>query len=343
MFVSVNGGTSHDPPEKSSSTFGIAIASENREINFVVLLVPDSGTDSDSLIRSTAIAVAREMGMDGTLLEWPVDTTVLLTVDYECDYGTALEENTFEALEHTDWLVSMLERFDVPLTCFVQTEVLNEKPERVEELRSADVPVSFHPHSHTHRSRNESDLDFEIRKSTSDYQDFFGSKPSGYRFPNGNVRPIDYERLAEYEYEFDASVFPSWRPGHFDNRNAVTRPQYFGEYDLFEIPFTVYSETIRVPTALSYCRLIGRPFTELLVRRPPSVVIFNIHMHDLVNPPAFEELSRFYRAVYSRNAPGKPHLETVLTKFRDIGLSFGQIDDIHVALEAGRGDDRELL
>lgn len=276
------------------------------------------------------------MGNDGTTLDWPADSTVYMTVDYECDYGTALEENTFEALEYTDWLVSLLERLDVPLTCFVQTEVLTERPERVEELRDADVPVTFHPHSHTHRPRDETDLDFELQRSTSEYREFFRSRPNGYRFPNGNVRPADYKLLAEYDYEFDASVFPSWRPGHFDNRDAITCPQYFEEYDLYEIPFTVYSETIRVPTTLSYCRLLGRPFTKLLVRRPPPAVILNIHMHDLVNPPAFRNLPRFYRVIYSRNSPGKPHLEYVLSAFREIGYSFRLIDDLHMELTDAR-------
>lgn len=276
------------------------------------------------------------MGNNGTTLELPADSTVYLTIDYECDYGTALTENTFEALEHTEWLVSLLERLDIPLTSFVQTEVLTEKPERVEELRAADVPVTFHPHSHTHRPRDEADLDFELRRSTNEYREFFGRRPTGYRFPNGNVLPTDYELLAEYDYEFDASVFPSWRPGHFDNRNEITRPQYFEEYDLYEIPFTVYSETIRVPTALSYCRLLGRPFTELLVRRPPPVVILNIHMHDLVNPPAFRNLPWFYRMIYSRNSPGKPHVEYLLSAFRERGYSFGVVDDIYRELTEPR-------
>lgn len=56
----------------------------------------------------------------------------------------------------------------------------------------------------------------------------------------------------------------------------------------------MYSDAVRVPTALLYCRLLGRPFTELLCRLPPGAVIFNVQMHDLVNPPAFADLSPFY-------------------------------------------------
>lgn len=262
-------------------------------------------------------------------VNWPESSVVYLTVDYECDYGTALSENTYGALEETPWLVSLLERLDIPLTCFVQTEILEERQEAVEELRQAEFPVSFHPHSHTHQPREHTDVAKEVAKSTAVYEDFFGRSPDGYRFPNGNVKPQDYKVLSESGYAFDASVFPSWRPSHFDNTNAPTIPQYLPEHRLYEIPFTVYSDVVRIPTALSYCRLLGTPFTELLLRRPPQVVVFNIHMHDLVNPLAFSELSRFYQGIYARNADAKPILERVLSQFQSAEYEFKQIDDAY--------------
>lgn len=269
-------------------------------------------------------------------LGWPTTNQVYLTVDYECDYGTALAENTFDALEHTDRLVDILESLDVPLTCFIQTEVLDAKPDEVEKLRGAGVDVAFHPHSHTHKPRDETDVEREVAQATEAYEDFFGTSPTGYRFPNGNIWAEDYGSLADHGYEFDASVFPSWRPGHFDNRDASLTPAYLPEYELFEIPFTVYSETVKIPTALSYCQLIGQPFTELLLRRPPSTVIFNIHMHDLVNPVAYKRLSPFYRAVYSRNSDGLSLLRRVLERFEQADYQFGQLDDLYDSLATTR-------
>lgn len=277
---------------------------------------------------------ATSAGTDYSTIDraWPDDQMFFLTIDYECDYGTALAENSYEALSHTEAVVDLLQRLDVPLTCFIQTEVLEEAPEEVEHLRNAAIPVSFHPHSHTHRPRETADTEDEIQTSAARYQDFFGQGPTGYRFPNGNIRPCDYQLLAEYGYEFDASVFPSWRPGHFDNTAAATNPQYLPEYELYEIPFTVYSDRVRIPTALSYCRLLGRPFTELLCRRPPRVVIFNIHMHDLVNPTSFERLSRLYRGIYSRNENGLALLETVLRRFTEREFEFARLDELHATL-----------
>jgi len=275
-----------------------------------------------------------ETGRTRRDLAWPTEPTFFLTIDYECDYGTALEENTYEALQHTEEFVDLIERFDVPLTCFIQTEVLDEAPEEVERLRNASVPLAFHPHSHTHKPRERTDIEGELRRSLEVYREFFGHSPSGYRFPNGNIRSQDYQLLTEYGFKFDASVFPSWRPGHFDNTSAPTNPQYLPEYDLFEIPFTVYSNRLRVPTALSYCRLIGRPYTELLCRRPPTTVIFNIHMHDLVNSPSFDDLSKFYQGIYSRNTNGLKILASVLKRFEAHEYEFSRIDYLHNSLRA---------
>lgn len=265
---------------------------------------------------------------------WPPEPTFYLTIDYECDYGTALSENTYRALEYTAAFVDLLEQYDVPLTCFVQTAVLDEAPEEVERLREADVPVSFHPHSHSHAPRDRADVDWELETSAERYREFFGEDPVGYRFPNGNVRAADYRLLDEYGFEFDASVFPSWRPGHFDNTSSPTNPQYLPEYDLYEIPFTVYSDRVRIPTALSYCRLLGRPSTEVLCRRPPQAVIFNVHMHDLVNTSSFDRLSPFYRAIYARNTDGFGIVESVLSRFRDRDVRFSRIDELHAELRS---------
>jgi len=284
-----------------------------------------TSTDSDS---------DRTPGQRRTV-EWPRPESFYLTLDLECDFGTALSENTYQAVEAVDQLVALLEERDTPLTCFVQTELLDAKPGVVENLRNCGVDVRFHPHSHTHRRREQAAVDAELQRSTDRYRAFFGGEPVGYRFPNGNVREADYRLLADHGYEFDASIFPSWRPNHFDNTGAPTLPQYLAEYDLFEIPFTVYSDRLRIPTALSYNRLLRRPFDWLLTRRPPPVVIYNIHMHDLVTPESYDELPALYKLVYGTNDRGFELLAQVLDAFFAAGYSFGTIDEVHKQLRAG--------
>lgn len=268
---------------------------------------------------------------------WPAENQVYLTLDLECDFGTALEENIYEAARHTGRLADLIEQQEVPLTTFVQTELLNECPEAVEELRSCTSLVSFHSHSHTHRKRESTSIRDEIETSTKRFTSFFGDSPKGYRFPNGNVRDKDYRLLAASGYQFDASVFPTWRPRHFNNVRASTSPLYLKSVDLFELPFTV-SRFARIPTGLAYCRLFGRPFTYFLTRSPSSTVVFNIHMHDLYTPETIRELPSVYRAIYSRNDHGFTLLQKIITRFREAGYTFDTLDNAHKQLRTQRTD-----
>jgi len=252
-----------------------------------------------------------------TPLEWPFRDSIFLTLDFECDFGTALSENYFEAVDYVSELRQSLEQFDVPLTCFVQTELLEDRPEAVETLRNANVPVRFHPHSHSHKRRENSSIPRE----------YFDESPTGYRFPNGNIKDGDFQLLSRHGYSFDASVFPSWRLGHFNNTHEPTIPSYRENFDLYELPFTVFSDRIRVPTTLSYCQVIGRPYTHALLRNPPSVIILNIHMHDLVKPSTISELPLHYRFLYSRNPNGLSLLNQLLTTFQQKDYKFKTLDD----------------
>lgn len=265
---------------------------------------------------------------------WPTPETVYFTLDLECDFGTALPRNTYEAVEHIETLATLLETTDTPLTCFLQTEVLTERPEAVERLRSSDVPVEFYPHSHTHSKRDQTSVRQEIQASTESYTEFFDHQPEGYRFPNGNIREIDYRHLESYGYQFDASIFPTWRPGHFENTDAPAVPTYMDEFDLFELPFTILSSLAPIPTGLSYCRLLGRPFTYSLTNFAPSVIVFNFHVHDLVTPATVTELPPLYRFVYSRNNHGFSLLRELLEAFDKAGYTFDTLGTAHEQLRA---------
>ena len=266
------------------------------------------------------------------VLDWPSKNRVYLTLDLECDYGTALNWNTYEALDAVDRLVELLEELAIPLTCFVQTEVLDERPDAVETLRNSTVETEFHPHSHKHSRRERTTVRDEIERSTRRYRDFFDAPPLGYRFPNGNVKPRDYRQLAEYGFRFDASVFPTWRPGRFNQLTSATEPRYLAEYELFELPFTVYTDLVRIPTALSFCRLLGRPFVTALSRRPPPVLVFNVHMHDLVTPASHADLPLPYRLVYARNDNGFYILERLLRSLSRSEYRFETIGEAYTAL-----------
>jgi len=273
-------------------------------------------------------------GVDARPLSWPSHDAVYVTLDLECDYGTALDTNTYEALDAVPRLVSVLEQYDVPLTCFVQTEVLDERPTVVDTLRDAAVPISFHAHSHSHRPRAQTDMPTEVRRATNRFESFFGCQPAGYRVPNGHIESPDYRSLADHGYAFDASVFPTRRPGLFDNSDRPRCPTYLPGVDLFELPFTVLSPYVPIPTALSYHRVLGRPFGFVQRHFRPRPTVFNVHMHDLVTPDRFADLPRRYRFVYGRNDRGFSLFEQTLAEWRRRDLEFGRLDDVVDALQS---------
>lgn len=266
------------------------------------------------------------------LLGWPDDRMVYLTLDLECDYGTALSDNTYEAAKRTRELSDILERFDVPLSVFLQTEVIEAAPEAITGLAEATVPVEFHAHSHTHPRRGEADAAYEIAESVRRVRDQFGTTPIGYRFPNGESTDGDYRRLATEDVAFSATSFPSWFPGRFNNSSAPMIPSRHLPTDVVELPFTVYSPRARVPVSLSYIKLLGRGFGWLTTQYPPNAIVFDMHMHDFFVPSAYSELSRPYQAVYARRMRDGPKVfERFVETMKRQGYEFGLMSELYQA------------
>ncbi|SDK15595.1 Polysaccharide deacetylase [Halovenus aranensis] len=266
--------------------------------------------------------------------EWPIDKQVFLTLDLECDYGTAIQENTYEAARETPKLASILEQYDVPLSCFLQTELLERSPRAVEGLEDAGVPVEFHAHSHTHPSRDKADVEYEIQESVTRIRSRFNNDNIGFRFPDGAADPGDYSVLSEHGIPFSASLFPSWRPGRFNNTGESLTPFRDMNSNIIEIPFTVYSSSIRIPVSLSYLKLVGRLFEKILYQNPPTVVIFDMHMHDFVTPHAFSKLPKAYQLVYSRRQEaGFSIFRRFIQELQDQGYTFELVSELHSTLE----------
>lgn len=273
-------------------------------------------------------------GNDGDGSEWGLDKTIVLSLDLECDYGTALRTNTYEAAMETPMLRSLLEEYDVPLTCFVQTELLEAAPGAVEPLERASVPVDFHAHSHTHPHPKRADFEYEIETSLDRVADRFSSDVVGYRFPDGAIPADGYRLLADRGVDFSSSLFPTWRPGRFDNSNQPVTP-HEPIPGLLELPITPFSSAIRIPVSLSYLKFLGRPYRELVSRRPPDVIVFDIHMHDLVTTSMLESLPLPYRAVYNRNREqGVAILRQLIEGLRRRGYRFARMTDLYAELAA---------
>lgn len=270
---------------------------------------------------------------DGGGAEWPIEKTVALTLDLECDYGTALETNTYEAAKHTPKLRSFLEGYDVPLTCFLQTELLEEVPEAVQTLERASVPVDFHAHSHTHPHPKRANFEKELDASLDRIADRFSTDVVGYRFPDGAIPTDGYEMLAGRNVDFSSSLFPTWRPGRFDNLDRTVTP-HEPLPGLTELPLTPFSSVIRVPVSISYLKFLGRLYQKLVSRYPPKVIVFDIHMHDLSAPSTIDSLPLPYRMIYERNRDqGYSVLRQFVEDLQQRGYRFVTMSELYTELE----------
>lgn len=227
-----------------------------------------------------------------------------LTLDIEQDYGDLLENPSYEGLEHVPELVKILKEKNIPLTCFVQGSLLESHSTQIESFFALDV--EFELHSYSHPGSKSINTRFEIEKGREAYRRFFGENPLGYRSPLGIINDQDYEILTANGFKFDSSVFPSLRPGVFNNLRKPTKPYHINGLGITEFPFTVFSDVIRIPIALSYLKLIGKPYIYLLKAFSlPSLIIFCFHLHDLFelsssNKIPLKEYPLIYRKIFRK-------------------------------------------
>jgi peptidoglycan/xylan/chitin deacetylase (PgdA/CDA1 family) len=225
--------------------------------------------------------------------------TIYLTLDLEQDYGTALKHTRYNALRYSDEMIHLLDQNKIPLTVFVQTEIL-EKDILPTPIKKYPL-IEFEPHSHSHRVRMETSMKDEITESTEDYVNYFHQKPIGYRFPDGNVVDEDYQVLSDLGYKFDSSIFPYWRPGRFDNSTYGSEP--FLLNGIIEIPFHVEKFVLKFPISLSYYKRLGPFFRNKIHKNLPDRLIFDFHMHDLGKiPESYKELGLIYKSFYANTS-----------------------------------------
>jgi len=265
---------------------------------------------------------------------------VCLTLDVEQDYGDLLDEPSYEGLKYIPKLLKFLKEKNIPLTCFVQGFLFEVHPAKIEQLVSLDV--EFELHSYSHPGPKEMNTKLEIQRGKEAYRKFFGKNPLGYRSPLGVINGEDYEILASNGFRFDSSIFPSLRPGVFNNLGEPNKPFLINNTEIIEFPFTVFSSVVRVPIALSYIKLIGKSYLYLLrTFNLPTLIIFDFHLHDLFKLDSSDRipLRKFsfiyrliFRRIYQYDREGLIILDKLITILRERGYSFQKLRDVYEAV-----------
>jgi hypothetical protein len=208
-----------------------------------------------------------------------------VTLDMEPDYGDPQKRiRLLEDAKYFEKYVSIVNQYNAKVTVFTVTNLFDTYGELFRKLE-ARIPLEFSVHSHTHDPRNACSLE-EVVNSKNAYEKFTGSKPMGYRAPIGRMDKAGLGHLLDHDFAYDASVYPSFRPGEFGYNNlhlpnAPFRIKRRDGRSLVELPFTSI-ETIRIVFALSYAKLLGWGIYSLFLTMfgLPDAVLLLSHPYD---------------------------------------------------------------
>lgn len=208
-----------------------------------------------------------------------------VTLDMEPDHGDP--EKKIRLLENPHYFeqyVSIINKHNAKVTMFTVTRLFDSYGDLFRKL-AARIPLEFSVHSHTHDPNNACTLD-EVRNSHAAYEKFTGIKPIGYRAPIGRIDKEGLGHLLDHGFGYDASVYPSFRPGKFgyNNLHMPNMPFRVTRHDgrsLVEFPFTSI-EKIRIVFAVSYAKLFGWGLYSLFLKLfgLPEIALLLSHPYD---------------------------------------------------------------
>ncbi|AGB17437.1 putative xylanase/chitin deacetylase [Halovivax ruber XH-70] len=267
----------------------------------------------------------------------PAERIACLTLDLENDWY--VEQSGYDHLTfaYIDDYIELIRDIDVPVSFFVVGRTIERYPDVIDELESK-LTCEFHLHSYQHDTSKSYDFQAELRRGREAFVAHFGYEPMGYRAPQGNIDADEFAMLEAAGFHFDSSVFPSYRPGVYNNLAAPRTPyRPDGTTELLELP--VGTTATRVPLSHSYLKLLGRPFLRALESVSlPTPLVYNTHLQDLYRTRTYELLPRWKRAVFERNVDRSTALlRSVVETLRHRGYSFTTISRAYETHREGHG------
>ena len=256
--------------------------------------------------------------------------TACITLDLESDWFVDEPGRTYQTVEYLDAYIELIQSVDVPVTVFVVGRLLEERPDVVERLDAA-LDCEFHLHSYAHDPEMSRGFRSDLREGIEAFESFFGHRPQGYRAPLGKISAENLVTLDEEGLAFDSSIFPSYRPGAYNNLDAPTHPyRPAGTDGLVEFPIGVLPY-VRIPTAQSYLKLGGQAYIRLLeLLEPPDPLVFLSHLHDFIDTPANEYRSQPMKAIQQRNLTESASLfQELVQQLTAMGYRFRTIGELY--------------
>jgi peptidoglycan/xylan/chitin deacetylase (PgdA/CDA1 family) len=220
---------------------------------------------------------------------------------------------------------------------FTVTNLFEQRGDGFKEL-AARIPLEFSVHSHTHDPYNACSLE-EVRASREAFKRFAGREPSGYRAPIGRIDKTGLGHLLDHGFAYDASVYPSIRPGEFGYANlhmpnVPFRVQRADGGSLMEFPFTAI-EKIRIVFALSYAKLLGWGAYAALLKifGLPDAALMLSHPYDFyfASIPNSTVHGLEHAALSRNSSRAFDYFDKMLGALEEQGYEFAFVSELHQA------------
>lgn len=225
---------------------------------------------------------------------------ICYTLDLEKDYGRI---NEYSSTKNLDMFLGLLKKYHLKLTVFVTGQIIKERPDLIKRIQES-IDCEFNLHSYSHEINRELTIQERIDdmiKAKKVYRDYFHKNPIGYRAPQGLISRRELDVLSREIFLYDSSLIPTYRPGLFNNLGEGDN-FFYHENGLLEIPISRIPKT-SIPFSLSYFQFLGWFLIKFLIRnfKKKSVLVFNLHLHNLSKLGNNKLLSLPLRLFYIRN------------------------------------------
>lgn len=243
-----------------------------------------------------------------------------IALDLEADHaGRTPQVNPSWTETQLKQLCSTLRKHKVKLSVFVVAKEIPKYTKFITILKKSGA--NFYLHSYSHNLTNP-DSEQEISMGVNKFTKYFKFKPIGYKAPEGRMSREGIKILNKYQFEFDASVFPSFWPNirYF----FYPRQIYTDSCGIIEIPHTTISP-MRYIFSLSWIKLLGWAWYKKIIAwyGLPNIIVFGFHLHDLWLSPSYNLLPLFWKLIYRRgHKKGMDYFEETLDILTSKGYQF---------------------
>jgi peptidoglycan/xylan/chitin deacetylase (PgdA/CDA1 family) len=266
-----------------------------------------------------------------------------VTLDLEADYAGMTGGESYESLAHTEKFERLIRDSGARLTTFVTGFILDNDFPVLSRLKVLGSRFETHTYSHP-LARPAAEKIADIRRGIEAYTRYFGTRPRGYRAPQGLISLEEVRALAGEGIAYSSSIFPSWLPGRYNNLRFPTQPFVYREAGLLEIPMAVIPR-IRVPVTASHVNLLGWPLYRMLFASFGYPPLLNIctHLYDFADVDSYARLPLKEKIGYSRTRRIRDKTRGFAALLRHLasrGYRFEYLVDVAEELIGGGGAPR---